>query len=89
MNDAIREVFTIVGVLVAVFLLWQVVFTKGGVFNTAYNAVAGAMNQTYQESRGINSEVLPIYEDSKTTYASSNAAKNSLTASDFDKSLGD
>jgi uncharacterized protein (UPF0333 family) len=81
-------VFKIVGVLVIIFIIYQLVWTSkgenGSVFATAYNAVAHNINKVYESSRGVNSELLPEYGDSGTL-----TNDNLLTSADFDLSTGE
>ena len=80
MNDAIKEAFLIIGVLVFVFLGWQLIFNGGGVVETAYNALARYTNTVYQDSRD-GASVLTEYN--------SGTMQDSTTFSkaDFDQSV--
>lgn len=59
----IKKVFLIIALLVLAFLLWQVVFNDGGMLQTAYNAVVGVINKTWQTITGGTTKILPQWGD--------------------------
>lgn len=63
MSKSVRKVFLIVGTLVLVFLIWQLVFNKGGILKTAYNAVATGINGQWAKAAGTNAKILPLWDD--------------------------
>ena len=91
MNDTIIEVFKIVGVLVIVFLVWQLTWSGGGVFATAYQSVAHHVNEIYGQSRGTDTRLLPELDGADTLQGSSSSAKNSnstVSSTNFNKDPG-
>lgn len=54
----IKKVFLIIGVLVLAFLVWQLVFSDGGVLISAWNSIAGVINGTWQTITGDSTAVL-------------------------------
>lgn len=65
MNKSVLSVFLVVGALVLAFLLWQLVFTDGGVMRTSYNAVARFVNTQYAKT-AAGAELLPEWSTSNT-----------------------
>lgn len=65
MNKTVLSAFLVVGALVLAFVLWQLVFTDGGVFRTSYNAVARAINTQYAKT-AAGAELLPEWSLSNT-----------------------
>lgn len=61
MNKTVIRVFAVVGVLVIVFIFWQLTFSTGGGLRSAYNAVAEAVNTA------TNSTVMPMFDTSAYT----------------------
>lgn len=66
MSKTVRKVFLIVGTLVLVFLIWQLVFNKGGIVRTAYNAFAKGINGQWQKAAGggKNAKLIPTWDQS-------------------------
>ena len=81
MSNTITKVFLIVGVLVLIFLAWQLVFQYTGIVPNAYNAVATRINTIYASSRGVDSKLMPLYGDTNNGFK---RGTPTLTASDFD-----
>lgn len=69
MSKTLRQVFTIIGTLVAVFLAWQLIFNDGGILKNAYNAIATGINGQWAKVAGGNATLLVLW-------GSSNAASN-------------
>ena len=65
MNKSVLSVFLVVGALVLAFVLWQLVFTGGGVFRTSYNAVARLINAQYAKT-AAGAELLPEWSTTNT-----------------------
>lgn len=61
MNKTVKKVFMLLGVLVASFLVWQLVFNNGGILKTAYNSVAGSINTQYAKAAGTGQKILPLW----------------------------
>lgn len=59
----IKKVFLIIGVLVLAFLVWQLVFSDGGVLISAWNAVADTINGVWQKITGGTSKIVPEWGD--------------------------
>lgn len=55
----IKKVFLIIGVLVLAFLVWQLVFSDGGVLISAWDAIAGTINGVWQTITGGTSTIVP------------------------------
>ena len=76
-NNTITKVFLVVGVMVGIFIAWQLLWANNGVLKTAYNGAAEYINDNYATTHGDGSTLLPTYDDS-------NLKKlNSFDASDF------
>ena len=63
MKKTIITVFTILGILVVVFIGWQLIFNEGGILRTGYNALAGGINEQYEKVAGDGETLLPLWED--------------------------
>ena len=64
MNTTIKKVFLIVGLLVLIFLIWQLVFNKGGIIRTVYNAMVGGINGQWEKVSGNGKTLIPEWSDS-------------------------
>ena len=64
MNKTVKKVFMLIGLLVVIFLAWQLVFNKGGILKTAYNALANGINDQFKKVAGENNKLLPLWDDS-------------------------
>lgn len=64
MNKTVKKVFLLIGTLVLIFLIWQLVFNKGGIVRTAYNAVADGINGQWAKVAGQNKKILPTWDSS-------------------------
>lgn len=73
----IFAVFGIIGILVAAFLIWALVFNDGGIIKTGYNAGAGTVNDTWQKVTGGSSKVVPLWDDAGVTDSKSLKGQNS------------
>ena len=69
MNKTIAKVFLIIGILVLVFIIWQLVFNDGGILKTGYNSVANLVNHQWEKVAGKNQILL-------TTMGTDNAEDN-------------
>jgi glucose-6-phosphate-specific signal transduction histidine kinase len=61
MNGNVKKVFLLVGLLVVIFIAWQLVFNDGGVLKTAYNAVAHGINVQWAKVAGENQLLIPTW----------------------------
>lgn len=67
MNKTVKKVFMLIGVLVAIFIAWQLIFNDGGILRTMYNSVANGINGQWHEVAGSNSSLLPEWSPSTAT----------------------
>lgn len=63
MNKTIIQVFLIVGILVVIFLAWQLIFNKGGILKTGYNTLANGVNKQWQKVGGKDSKIPAEWTD--------------------------
>lgn len=63
MDKMIRDVFLILGVLVFIFIAWQLVFAKNdGILVTTYNSIANTINKTWSSSNGATKDsIMPTW----------------------------
>lgn len=61
MNKTVKNVFMLIGLLVLIFIAWQLVFNDGGIVRTMYNAVAKGINGQWKKVSG-NNDLLPIWK---------------------------
>lgn len=60
----IGNVFVIIGILVLVFIIWDIVFNENGIIRTVYDAVTNPVNRTWQSITGDpNARLLPDWGD--------------------------
>lgn len=55
----LKKVFLFVGLLVLIFLIWQLVFSDSGLLIAGYNGVAGVINDGWNMVTGGNGGILP------------------------------
>ncbi len=58
MSKTVKKVFIIIGVLVLCLIIWTVVFNENGLMVTAYNAMADAVNKSWRNIAGGDSELM-------------------------------
>lgn len=63
MNKTVKKVFMLIGLLVIIFLAWQLVFNKGGILRTAYNSIANGINGQWAKVAGSNQTLLPKWTE--------------------------
>ena len=63
MNKTIVKVFTIIGILVGVFIAWQLIFNDGGILKTAYNNLAEGINGQWAKVAGKDAEIIAKWGD--------------------------
>lgn len=63
MNKTVKKVFMLIGLLVLIFLIWQLVFNDGGIVKTAYNALATGINGQWEKVSG-SKELIPEWDNS-------------------------
>lgn len=61
MNKTVKKVFMLIGLLVLIFIAWQLIFNNGGIVRTMYNAVANGINGQWEKVSG-NNDLLPIWQ---------------------------
>lgn len=59
MNKTVLKVFVLVGVLVGVFIAWQLIFNDGGILRTMYNSAANGINKQWVKVAGTGQTILP------------------------------
>lgn len=59
MNKTVKQVFLLIGILVLIFLIWQLVFNKGGIIRTVYMSLANGINKQWAKVAGSNATILP------------------------------
>ena len=67
MNKTVKKVFMLIGLLVVIFLAWQLIFNDGGILKTAYNAMVNGINGQFEKVAGKGQKLLPTWEDSDAT----------------------
>ena len=61
MNKTVKKVFMLIGLLVLIFIAWQLIFNDGGIVRTMYNTVANGINGQWEKVSG-NDDLLPIWK---------------------------
>lgn len=61
MNKTVKKVFMLIGLLVLIFIAWQLIFNDKGIVRTMYNAVANGINGQWEKVSG-NNGLLPIWK---------------------------
>lgn len=67
MNKTVKKVFMLIGVLVAIFIAWQLIFNDGGILKTMYNSVANGINRQWAKVAGSGQKLLPAWDLSTAT----------------------
>lgn len=65
MNGTIKKVFLIIGLLVLIFIAWQLVFNEGGILRTGYNSLANGINGQWAKVAGKNQTILALWDGKK------------------------
>lgn len=73
MSKIIRNVFLIIGTLVAMMIAWQLMFAKGtgtdsGILNTTYNALANNINKNWARVNNQDATLLPEWDNTIVVY---------------------
>lgn len=63
MNKTVKTVFLLIGLLVLIFLIWQLVFNDGGIIKTGYNAIANGINGQWEKVAGDGQKILPLWDE--------------------------
>lgn len=62
MNKTVKKVFKLIGVLVAIFIAWQLIFNDGGILKTMYNGIANGINVQWHKVVGDKGDdLLPTW----------------------------
>lgn len=67
MSKTVKTVFLIIGLLVLIFIVWQLVFNDGGILRTGYNAMARGINKQWAKVAGSNETILAEWGDNADT----------------------
>lgn len=67
MNKTVKKVFMLIGLLVIIFIAWQLIFNDGGILRTMYNSVANGINLQWAKVAGSGQELLPAWSSSTAT----------------------
>ena len=67
MNPTIKKVFLIIGLLVIIFIVWQLVFNDGGILKTGYNSMANGINDQWEKVAGNGQTILALWNDTTAT----------------------
>jgi hypothetical protein len=67
MNKTILKVFMIVGLLVIIFIAWQLIFNDGGILKTGYNAMVDGVNKQWEKVSGAGNTILVKWGSSNAT----------------------
>lgn len=58
------KVFVLIGMLVIIFLAWQLIFNDGGILKTLYNNVANGINAQWVKVAGSGQQLMALWSDS-------------------------
>lgn len=67
MNKTVKKVFLLIGLLVLIFLIWQLVFNDGGIVKTGYNAIANGINKQWAKVAGRGQTLIPTWDKTDAT----------------------
>lgn len=67
MKKSTWKVFSMVMLLVAVFVLWQLMFKDGGVIRGLYNGVVNFLNVQWKDLTGSQDNLLPPWGATQTS----------------------
>lgn len=63
MNKTVKSVFVLIGLLVGIFIAWQLIFNDGGILKTGYNSLANGINKQWEKVAGSGETVLARWID--------------------------
>lgn len=63
MTKTVKKVFMLIGVLVAIFIAWQLIFNDGGILKTMYNSIANGLNGQWAKIAGSGQSLFPAWSD--------------------------
>lgn len=64
MNKTVKKVFMLIGLLVLIFIAWQLIFNDNGIVVTMYNVVANGINDQWEKVSGKH-DLLPVWTPGK------------------------
>lgn len=67
MNKTVKKVFMLIGLLVIIFIAWQLIFNDGGILRTMYTNIANGINEQWAKVAGTGQELLPAWNSSTAT----------------------
>lgn len=67
MNGTVKKVFLLIGLLVIIFIAWQLIFNDGGILKTMYNSMANGINSQWEKVAGSGQIILPLWSSSTAT----------------------
>lgn len=67
MNGTVKKVFVLIGLLVGIFIAWQLIFNDGGILKTGYNSMANGINKQWEKVAGSGETILAAWVDSNST----------------------
>lgn len=67
MNGTVKKVFLLIGLLVIIFIAWQLIFNDGGILKTMYNSLANGINCQWSKVAGSGQTILPAWSSSNAT----------------------
>lgn len=62
MNKTVKKVFMLIGLLVIIFIAWQLIFNDTGILHTMYNSIANGINKQWAKVAGSGQELLPVWD---------------------------
>lgn len=67
MNGTVKKVFMLIGLLVIIFIAWQLIFNDGGILKTMYNSIANGINKQWAKVAGSGETLIPNWSSSNAT----------------------
>lgn len=67
MNGTVKKVFMLIGLLVIIFIAWQLIFNDGGILKTMYNGIANGINGQWKKVAGSDATLVPVWSSSTAT----------------------
>lgn len=65
MNKTVKKVFVLIGILVGIFIAWQLIFNDGGILRTGYNSLANGINKQWAKVAGSGETILATWDSSR------------------------
>ena len=63
MNSVVLKVFMLVGLLVIIFIAWQLIFNDGGILRTGYNSIVLGINGQWEKVAGAGHTIVATWGD--------------------------